>query len=139
METSAVGAAGTQGQDYTSKNDVMSEVNSDAFLKLLLTQLENQDPLEPMTNQEMLQQLGQIREIESNLQLTETLESVRLAQNLTVANGMIGRRVVALTEDAGQIAGRVEGVSIADGEPRLHVGEHTIDLENVSEILNEGE
>jgi len=137
MDTTPVGAVGTQSQQYTTENDVVSEINSDAFLKLLITELQNQDPLEPMSNQEILEQLGQIREIESNLQLTETLESLRLGQNIATANSMIGRLVAGLTDDGEQIAGHVDGVSLVDGKPRLYIGEHIIDLENVSDILDE--
>ena len=137
MDTTSVGAVGTQSQQYTTENDVVSEINSDAFLKLLITELQNQDPLEPMSNQEILEQLGLIREIESNLQLTETLESLSLGQNIATANSMIGRLVAGLTDEAEQVAGRVDGVSIVDGQPKLYVGEHIIDLENVSDILDE--
>lgn len=137
MGTTTVGAVGTQSQQYATENDVVSEINSDAFLKLLITELQNQDPLEPMSNQEILQQLGQIREIESNLQLTETLESLRLGQNIATASSTIGRLVAGLTDDGERIAGRVDGVSIVDGQPKLYVGEHIIDLENVSDILDE--
>ena len=137
METNTVGALGTQGQQYATGNDLVSEINSDAFLELLITELQNQDPLEPLSNQEIVQQLSQIREIESNLQLTDTLESVRLGQNLAMANGLIGRLVAGLTDDSEPIAGRVGGVSIVDGEPRLYVGQYTIDLDKVSEILDE--
>ncbi|HUT91640.1 MAG TPA: flagellar hook capping FlgD N-terminal domain-containing protein [Thermoguttaceae bacterium] len=137
MGTTTVGAVGTQSQRDTTKNDVVSEINSDAFLKLLITELQNQDPMEPMSNQEILQQLGQIREIESNLQLTETLESLSLGQNIATANSMIGRLVAGLTDEAEQVAGRVDGVSIVDGQPKLYVGEHIIDLKNVSDILDE--
>ena len=70
-------------------------------------------------------------------QLTDTLESVLLGQNLATASSMIGRLIVALTDDAGKITGRVDRVSIVDGEPKLNVGEHTIDLRNVSQILAE--
>ena len=137
MDTTPVGAVGTQSQQYTTENDVVSEINSEAFLKLLITELQNQDPMEPMSNQEILEQLGQIREIESNLQLTETLESLSLGQNIAAANSVIGRLVAGLTDDGERIAGRVDGVSLVDGKPRLYVGEHIIDLENVSDILDE--
>jgi hypothetical protein len=56
---------------------------------------------------------------------------------MSTASNMLNRRIVGLTED-GQIAtGLVEQVSITDGLPKLHVGEHVIDLKNVSGILPE--
>ena len=137
MATTTAGVLGTQGQQYTTTNDLVNEINSDAFLELLITELQNQDPLEPMSNQEILEQLGQIREIESNLQLTETLESLSLGQSMAAANSMIGRLVAGLTDEGEQVAGWVSGISIVDGKPKLYLGEQTIDLENVSEIFDE--
>jgi flagellar basal-body rod modification protein FlgD len=136
MELPNVGVIGTQGQQNPNGRDAFSELNLDDFLKLLITELQNQDPMEPMKNAELLQQLSQIREIESNMRLTETLESVRLGQNLTVANGMLGRSIVALTDDAKEVTGQVDRISIVDGQPKLRVGEYTVDLQNVSQILD---
>jgi flagellar basal-body rod modification protein FlgD len=137
METSpAAGVVGSQAQQ-NPYGDSLNDVDMDVFLKLLIAELQNQDPLNPMDNNELLQQVSQIREIESNTRLTETLESVLLGQNMSTASGMIGRTVTALTDDAEWITGRVDRVSIADGKPRLIVGQHTVDLANVSEILAE--
>jgi flagellar basal-body rod modification protein FlgD len=137
MPSATVGIVGTQGQQNPTGHDAMRDVNMDEFLKLLITELQNQDPLDPMENYEILQQLSQIREIESNTRLTETLEAVRLGQSLTTASSMIGRLIVALTDDAEQVRGRVDRVSIVDGQPKLNLGDHVVDLENVSEILDE--
>jgi flagellar basal-body rod modification protein FlgD len=137
MPSATVGIVGTQGQQNPTGHDAMRDVDMDEFLKLLITELQNQDPLDPMENYEILQQLSQIREIESNTRLTETLEAVRLGQSLTTASSMIGRLIVALTDDAEQVRGRVDRVSIVDGEPKLNLGDHVVDMKNVSEILDE--
>ncbi len=136
MALTTPGVTGIPGQQNPSGRDVFQDVNLDDFLKLLITEIQSQDPMEPMSNQEILEQISQIREIESNMRLTETLQSVRLGQNLTVAGMMIGRLIVALSDDAREITGQVDGVSIVDGQPKLHVGEDTVDLENVSQILD---
>lgn len=135
METTAAATVGTEAQQHTAGNELVSAVDADTFLELLLTELQNQDPLEPMSNAELVKQLSQIWELQSNMELTETLESVRLGQNLGAANGMLGRLVAGLNEDSESIVGRVDGVSIADGKAKLYVGESMIDLENVSDVF----
>ena len=137
MQPATLGVIGQQGQQNPIDHDAFREVDLDDFIKLLIVELQNQDPMNPMDNHEIVQQISQIREIESNMRLTETLESVRLGQTLATANSMIGRSITALTDDAEQVSGRVARVSIVDGQPKLSVGEHTIDLGNVSEILDE--
>jgi len=137
MSLATVGILGTQGQQNATGGSAAGEVGLDDFLKLLITELQNQDPMNPMENNEILQQFSQIREIESNMRLTETLESVLLGQNLTTASGLIGRSIVAMTDNGGTVSGRVDRVSIVDGQPKLNVGGRVVELKNVSEILAE--
>ena len=77
-------AAASQSTGEAAK-DAWSEVSLDSFMELLITELQSQDPLDPMNNQEILNQMSQIREIESNQHLSDTLESVMLGQ--TVSRG----------------------------------------------------
>jgi len=137
MEIASARTASTESQGYTTKNDVASALNADTFLELLLTEIQSQDPLEPMSNAEICQQLGQIWQLRSNMELASTLESVTLGQNLTAATSMIGRVILGLTDEGQEVAGYVDSVSVADGQAKLNIGEYTIDLENVSLILHE--
>jgi flagellar basal-body rod modification protein FlgD len=137
MQTTPISVLGQQGAQNPTGHDAFSEVNLDEFLGLLLAEMQNQDPLEPMDNQEILQQISQIREIESNARLTETLEAVRLGQAMSTASSLIGRWIEALAADGTRVAGLVERVSVVDGKPKLHVEGREIDLENVAQILAE--
>jgi len=137
MLPATAGIMGTQGQQNPTGANAIQDVDLDDFLKLLIAELQNQDPLNPMENSEMLQQISQIREIESNDRLTETLESVLLGQSLTTASSLIGRSIVAMAEDGATVTGCVDRVSIVDGMPKLNVDGQVLDLKNVSEILDE--
>ena len=134
LQAASVGLSGQQGAQNPTGHDAFRDVDLNVFLKLLITELQNQDPMNPMDNHQMLQQISQIREIESNARLTETLEAVLMGENLSTASSMIDRLIMGLSEDGQVVAGRVERVSVVDGEPKLHVGEHLIRLKNVSEI-----
>jgi flagellar basal-body rod modification protein FlgD len=137
METGAINsspppsAAGAQ-----DRNDALRDLDMDQFLQLMITELQNQDPLNPLENAEILQQISQIREIGATGRLTETLESVLLGQNLTSATSMIGKTVKALSDDAKEVSGLVDRVSVTDGETRLHIGDKAIRLKNVREVLS---
>ena len=127
-------AAAAESTGQASK-DAWSDVSLESFMKLLITELQSQDPLDPMNNKEILDQMSQIREIESNQHLSNTLESVMLGQTVSTAASLLGRTVSALSDNAEWIKGRVDKISIEDGIPKLHVGDDTVDLKNVSEIL----
>ena len=58
----------------SSANSALA-LGSQDFYELLITQLTNQDPMEPMGNEELLRQIASIREIELSSSLTESLQS----------------------------------------------------------------
>ena len=128
-----------------NKND-LGNLDIDQFLKLLITELQNQDPLDPLDNSEILNQISQIREISATNKLSETLDAVLLGQNMATASTLIGRRIHALTDDAQNVEGTVDRVTVDINENdnatrilRVHIGEHRIDLRNIREILGDEE
>jgi flagellar basal-body rod modification protein FlgD len=105
------------GGDYTAFNDLDLGV----FLKLLITELQNQDPLNPLENSEMLAQINQIREVGATDKLTSTLESVLLGQNIASSTNLIGADINAVSDDNRTVNGTVTRVSIEGGKPKLHL------------------
>jgi len=136
--SSVSGISGQQGQQTTTGKDAYGDLDLQAFLKMLMAELQNQDPLNPMDNAQILQQVSSIKAIESNQRLTDTLDAVRLQQNVATANNLLQRTVAALTDKQERVAGAVDGVLIQDGTVKLRIGENTVDLKNVSEIVPEG-
>jgi flagellar hook assembly protein FlgD len=103
------------------KNSALNDVDIDDFLKLMIAELQNQDPLNPLENAELVAQIGQIRSVASTEKLTSTLDAVLLGQNVTSATGLIGAEIDAISDDGQKVTGVVERVSVADGQPKLHL------------------
>lgn len=80
----------TNVQSVASKTDNTS-LSKDAFLQLLVTQLKNQDPLQPQDNAEFISQMAQFTSVEQLMNMSEQLSA--LNQNLGTASGMIGKTV----------------------------------------------
>lgn len=83
-----------------------SKLNADftMFLKLLTTQMQNQDPLDPMDTAQYTQQLVQYSQVEQSMAQTATLKSILSSlgtQNLTQASSMIGHMVETNSSTAG--------------------------------------
>ena len=135
METGSITNTLSPNTVPAKNNDALRDLDMSEFLELMITELQNQDPLNPLENAEILQQISQIREIGATGRLTDTLEAVLLGQNLTSASSMIGKTVEALSDDAKNVRGVVEKVTVTEGEPRLHIGEKSVRLKNVKEIL----
>lgn len=65
-----------------------NDLDKDAFLRLLITQLQNQDPLDPMEDREFIAQMAQFSSLEQMQNLNKTLEStqVTIAEHITQMN-----------------------------------------------------
>lgn len=105
----------------TPPGNSVKDLDLDVFLNLMLTQLQNQDPINPMENDELLNTISQIREISANDKLSDTLGTVLLGQNVATATGLIGTEVEGLTDEGRRVVGKVQQVTINDGAPRLEL------------------
>ena len=103
------------------EHNTLNDLDLDVFLKLLITELQNQDPLNPMDNTRDARQINQIREIGATDKLTGTLDSVLLGQNIASSTNLIGADVKAISDDNQQVSGTVSRVSIEDGKPKLQL------------------
>jgi len=133
---SRVSDAGASSGVYDPTADALANVDIDAFLELFIAELQNQDPLNPMDNAQMVEQISQIREVGATDKLTNTLEAVLLGQNLASATNLIGQNIVALDDEGNDITGKVDKITVTNGEPKLHVGDSEISITNVREILS---
>ena len=118
----------------SANSDRMNELTMSDFIKMMVAELENQDPMEPMSNTEMLQQISQIRSITSNDRLTNSIESLTLGQALSTASSLIGKTVTGVNSLDEEVTGKVEKVTIENGEAKLYVGSSIISVGNVTSI-----
>ena len=89
-----------------------STVDYDAFLQLLVTQLQNQDPTEPTDNAELMSQLASFSSVEQQVQMNEKLDQLITSNTLGDASNLIGKVV---TSADGLTSGVVHSVILAEG------------------------
>lgn len=92
-------------------------LDRDAFLKLLVAQLRNQDPSAPVDASQMVAQSAQLTMVDRLNDIADTLTSSAAGDRLAVAGGMIGREITFGT-GSGQSTAMVESVSV-DGDTLL--------------------
>jgi flagellar basal-body rod modification protein FlgD len=105
------------------------------FLNLLVTQMTQQDPLNPMTNQDMLSQMVQFSTLQGNTSMQSTLAGLQSSQSLLDANSLIGRQVDLLVDPKGGTAqGVVSGVDISSGAAQIVVNGQSYSLGQVLSV-----
>jgi len=107
------------------------------FMKLLVTQLQNQNPLEPLDNNEMASQLAQMSSLEQLENMSSTFRQVLANEERLQALALIGKEVAFIPDGkTDAVTGRVESVTVTEEGVRVTVGEHTVALDSIQWIRN---
>lgn len=114
-------------------------LGKDEFLKLLVTQLSYQDPLDPMDNRESIAQLAQFSALEQMQNVATQVEGLRQAQGLTDGLLLQGKDVEAVDVNGTLYAGIIEGVSWGKEGTMLTIGEKIVPLAKIAELRFAGE
>lgn len=110
-----------------------SELGKEEFLKLLVCQLQNQDPLNPQDDTEFISQLAQFSSLEQMTNMNTTLTN-------NVAYSLVGKEVIVQTVDAsGKVTedrGLVDYVEIQNGEAMLSVNGKKYSIDDLVQVLD---
>ena len=129
--------SGSIKQATTQSSDELSGLGEGAFIKLLLAQLQNQDPLKPMEDKEFIAQLAQFNSLNQLTQMNRTLEELMTAQALGQGSALIGKTVNGLSSDGRTMAGIVSGLSLVGGKVMLDIQGSSMPLDNLRSVTNE--
>jgi flagellar basal-body rod modification protein FlgD len=116
--TSATDTTSTSSSSSTSSTSTSSSntVDSNTFLKLLIAEMKNQDPTNPMDTSQYMSQFAQLSSVEQATLTNSKLDSLLSSQALTQADGLIGRNVSFTDTTGAAITGKIASVSInSDG------------------------
>lgn len=118
MAVDSIGATvGTGGVDQQR-----ASVGQEDFLRIFLTQLSFQDPLEPLDNREFIVQLSQLTGVEQARITNDNIEGLLEVHAADQTIGLIGRTVeVSSQTNTGAVVGQVNTITFSSGSPLLTV------------------
>ncbi len=119
-----------------------ASLGKDAFMKLLVNQMKNQDPMSPTNNEDFIAQLAQFSSLEQMQEVNDNLlglavlqQSNALMAQLTDSSSLIGHEVNYIHPTSGDdTVGTVDSVKIEDGIAVLNIDGQDVPLINVTEI-----
>ncbi len=116
-------------------------LDSNSFMKLLITQLQNQDPTNPTGNEELLTQLSQMRSLQASVELEDTIKALTENQSSAAtaafassSASLIGRSITATNEQGEEIEGEVDRAILRDGKAFVGIGETEVPIENITSV-----
>ena len=113
-----------------------AELGQQQFLQLMVTQLQHQDPLEPVEQQEFLSQMAQFSTVEGIENLNTQFSDILKLETLTQGTELVGQTVEFESPASGQsIQGIVTEARLVDSQLMLQVGEEQIPLELINAVV----
>ncbi len=108
------------------------------FLKLLMAQMQNQDPMKPMDDTQMIAQMAQFSALEETQALRQTIQQGANSQVVAQAASLIGKYIAASQADSSSVSGAVTGVRFesTDGAvtPIVQVDGKDVDYSTITQI-----
>lgn len=133
MAISGIDTSTVASQVASNSGTSNSSLDKDAFLQLLVAQMQYQDPLQPTSNTEYMAQLAQFSTVEE-LQNLDTTFGNSQAMNLT------GQYVILNVPDAAgninQVSGLVDYVTLSEGKTYFHIGEDYYPSEYLDSVVS---
>ncbi len=116
-----------------SVDGVMGSLSPEAFLKLFVTQVQHQDPMEPMDPSRLTSELAQLSSVQQLSQLNENFQDAMRGEQLNVGRQLIGSRVTYVFGDAAG-EGVVDAVAVQDGRVGVVVNDGFVPLSDIRSI-----
>ncbi|TLM98443.1 flagellar hook capping protein [bacterium] len=137
-----VNAAGSTQSQNAVTNATKNILGKDDFLKLLMTQLKYQDPMEPADNKEFIAQMAQFTTLEQMGNISAGFADLNSLQigllqesAASRAINLIGRYVEAVDpETKAVISGLVTGMKVVDGIPKIIIGANEVDAGTITKV-----
>lgn len=111
----------------------IGSVSQDQFLQLLIAQLQNQDPLNPVSNDQFIQQVTSLNTLSGIQSLNANFSEMLKLQQITQGADLIGKKVTYLQAgSATPQTGTVSSLKVNDGKVNLLIGTTSITLDQIT-------
>ncbi len=122
MATTPISGLGTQTASNSSISGLSGQVmGSNDFLKLLTTELQNQDPMKPMDDTQSVAQLAQFSALSATQELNQSFKNFQSNFGVMQTAGLIGKKVTVVSTDgtgnSSNITGNVSSIAVQNGTP----------------------
>ncbi|GLR85172.1 flagellar hook assembly protein FlgD [Bradyrhizobium iriomotense] len=110
--TSATDATSTQSTSTGSTTTATNTVDYNTFLQLLIAEMKNQDPTNPMDTSQYMSQFAQLSTVEQAMQTNSKLDALLSSSALSQADGLIGHTASYTDSTGATVSGKIASVSI---------------------------
>jgi len=132
--STAIGTVVVQGANTKAGK---SNLNSEDFMKLLTTQMSNQDPMNPVADTEFISQMANFSSLEQMRTLSNSFTTFASEQKMSAAPSFLGKQVT-VKSGSGDVSGTVESIALKDGEPAVVIDGKSYEIRLITAINQAG-
>ncbi len=137
MAVSTVNNNTTTTLPPASSSTSSGAMSSSDFMKVMLTQLAHQDPINPTDSNQLLTQMSQISQLQSNQDMQTNISSLTLQQSIGAAGNLIGKQVNGIATTGDSVTGNVTSVRVVDKNVYLELDSgQTLPMQNITSIAD---
>ena len=134
MTTSPVGSSGSSTSSSATSSSSLN-LNATDFMNMMITQLQNQDPLNPSNSDQLMSQMSAIGQMQASSTLKTTLQGLATQTQIGAASSLMGKHVSGIDANNNTVAGTVTSIQVAGSTVNLGLDSGgTLPLGSVSSI-----
>jgi flagellar basal-body rod modification protein FlgD len=130
--TAATAKASSTGS--TAAGSGFNNLTTGDFMKMLIAELQNQDPTQPMSNKDLLTQLSTMSQLQSTQDLDKALQTNTNNQQLSIASSFIGRAVQGKDSNNNLVSGIAQEAVLQNGTAEVAVGNSLLPVANITAV-----
>ena len=131
---SAAGEAARVADGVSNATAAAAVKTNDQFMMILLAQLKNQNPLEPMKDNELMAQMTQLNSLKELQSISAKIEQMAGASSAGYAASLIGKQIKARLADGTDVAGLATSMSLKQGQYVLNVAEKEVPVSAILQV-----
>jgi len=112
-----------------------TQLSSQAFLQLLVAQLQYQDPSKPVDTSSFMNETATLTQVQTMEQSAQASTELLAAQRAQTAGSLVGHTVSYTAADGSTQTGYVSAATISSANPTLKIGDNQVDLSQIQQVL----
>jgi flagellar basal-body rod modification protein FlgD len=127
-------SSSTSGTSSSTTATGFASLTTADFMQMLIAELQNQDPTQPMSSQDLLGQLATMSQLQSTTDLDTALQSNTSNQQLSIGASFIGKSITGTDATGNAVSGVVTQAFLSSGTAYVGVGTSQVPLANITNV-----
>ncbi len=127
-------SSSTSGTSSSTTATGFGSLTTADFMQMLIAELQNQDPTQPMSSQDLLGQLATMSQLQSTTDLDTALQSNTSNQQLSIGALFIGKAIAGTDASGSAVSGVVTQAFLSNGTAYVAVGNSQVPLANITNV-----